>query len=124
MLERLPLFLVTLALNEATGRYHPFYWRQAALMGATQPAFDAQRYRSRGHHTAGFDTEAEGRDGAVALFRELQRENGDCVGLARDLTVDSWQEGATPAGIVLFQSHLALSDVPTPVEQLASAGGV
>lgn len=42
--------------NEKTGRYHPIPFRWAPLPGGKDADMTAQRYKSIGHHTDGFDT--------------------------------------------------------------------
>ena len=42
--------------NTASGRYHPIVFRAAPLPSESYSEFGPMRYKSRGHHTAGFDT--------------------------------------------------------------------
>ena len=58
--------IVSMLHNQATNRYHPI------LFGYSPPPSGdldsgARRYRSRGHHTAGFDTRDEALNGAEEL---------------------------------------------------------
>lgn len=52
--------------NTKTGRWHPILFRPAPLPGGGDAGFPAQRYKSLGHHTAGFSTEEE----AMAHIRQ------------------------------------------------------
>ena len=45
--------------NTATGRFHPIVFREAPMPGDADATMEARRYKSLGHHTAGFDSEAE-----------------------------------------------------------------
>lgn len=45
--------------NTATGRYHPIAFRRAPMPGNSDGDSIMQRYKSLGHHTEGFDAEAE-----------------------------------------------------------------
>lgn len=47
--------------NASTGRFHPIVFRFAPAPSST-PDEKVQRYKSRGHHTEGFDTEEEAKD--------------------------------------------------------------
>jgi hypothetical protein len=49
---------VGILVNTKTKRFHPIVFREAPLPGGLQPP-GGGRYRSLGHHTVGFDTEAE-----------------------------------------------------------------
>jgi len=42
--------------NTKTDRYHPVPFRRAPMPGNADATMQAQRYRSIGHHTEGFDT--------------------------------------------------------------------
>ncbi len=42
--------------NTATGRFHPIVFRMAPMPGNADATLSAQRYKSLGHHTTGFDT--------------------------------------------------------------------
>ena len=57
---------VGILVNLATGRFHPIVFRPAPLPGGASLADGTERYRSKGHHTNGFDTEEE----AVAWVRQ------------------------------------------------------
>lgn len=46
-------------VNKATGRFHPISFRMAPMPGNSDANTTAQRYKSAGHHTDGFDTKAE-----------------------------------------------------------------
>lgn len=52
-----------------TDRYHPAYYRLAPFPGGVDGG--PVRYKSRGHHTTGFDTLAEAQASAVILAAEL-----------------------------------------------------
>jgi hypothetical protein len=42
--------------NTKTGRYHPILFRRAPMPGNSDADLALQRYKSAGHHTAGFAT--------------------------------------------------------------------
>lgn len=45
--------------NKATGRWHPVVFRPAPMPGGSDAGEAFQRYRSAGHHTAGFAAAGE-----------------------------------------------------------------
>lgn len=53
---------------EDTGRYHPAYYRYAPFPGTEQPVV---RYKSAGHHTAGFDNLPAAQESAADLAAKL-----------------------------------------------------
>lgn len=48
-------------LNEKTMRFHPISFRRAPMPGLADENSDLKRYKSIGHHTAGFDSLEEAR---------------------------------------------------------------
>jgi hypothetical protein len=52
-------FPVGMLHNTATNRYHPIVFRPAPSTSDGSGPAKAFRYRSKGHHTAGFDTKEE-----------------------------------------------------------------
>jgi hypothetical protein len=52
-------FPVGMLHNTATNRYHPIVFRPAPSPGNGSGPTKAFRYRSKGHHTVGFDTKEE-----------------------------------------------------------------
>jgi hypothetical protein len=47
-------YIAGMLINEATNRYHPIIFYPAPLPGGDMKVFP--RYKSKGHHTIGFDT--------------------------------------------------------------------
>jgi hypothetical protein len=59
-----------LAMSDATGRWHPVFFRPAPMPGGADGGREFCRYRSVAHHAEGFATEAEAQayvDGRAAL---------------------------------------------------------
>lgn len=42
--------------NTATGRFHPIVFRRAPMPGNSDGDSEPKRYKSRGHHTEGFES--------------------------------------------------------------------
>mgnify|MGYP007047102703 CR=1 FL=1 len=98
-----PWFLIVLLHNAETDRYHPCYYYQSPLpsSGGTEGPV---RYRSKGHHTEGFATEAEGWEGCKELRQGIidsplmDTGKDDCeVELEEDIHRASWSPGEVPA---------------------------
>ncbi len=49
------LFPTCMLVNKATGRFHPIIFQPYPMPGGNQPK-SGGRFKSRGHHTTGFDT--------------------------------------------------------------------
>lgn len=88
--------------NEATGRYHPIFFRPAYGPGGNGQTSDALRHRSFGHHTSGFDTLEE----AQANAEETCKPGS---GHAWDGTVYFWDGEETPAMTLWFPNSMVLS---------------
>ncbi len=61
--------IIKMLHNTKTGTYHPIWYSEAPLPGP-EPA--VVRYKSRGHHTAGFPTLEEGIAGRKQLEERLE----------------------------------------------------
>jgi hypothetical protein len=84
--------IVAMLVNEATGRFHPILFYESPLPGNPE---NLVRHKSKGHHTAGFDT----RDEAVAEARELAERQGARMALSQDLP---WDGEDIPAMVAFF----------------------
>lgn len=89
------MYLITISENLTTGRFHPFIWRPAPT-----PSDDGTgllRYRSKAHHTGGFDTlEAAKANVSADLIPRVE----STLGPARFVDVvdrDSWADNEVPA---------------------------
>ena len=79
--------IVGMLKNTSTGRLHPILFRPAPLPGGADLDMRAQRYKSKGHHTEGFDNRDAAMSGAQALcdsthaeFRDVEWEwNGEGI---------------------------------------------
>lgn len=96
--------LVTICQNLVTGRYHPFVWYEAPLPSddGTEPVV---RFRSKFHHTVGFETLDAARaavDREVVPYVELAY---DCVVECRldPVMPDRWGVGEIPASVVFMR---------------------
>jgi len=58
--------------NTKLDRYHPIFFRPAPMPGNKDADMAAQRYRSHGHHTDGFETLEE----ATKYVEEACEKNG------------------------------------------------
>jgi hypothetical protein len=58
--------------NVSTKRFHPIVFIPAPMPGGADETLSAQRYKSKGHHTVGFDTlnEAQAHITAQAEWRD------------------------------------------------------
>lgn len=81
-------------LNAITKRYHPIVFRVAPMPGDADASMSAQRFKSIGHHTDGFDT-IELAQAHVAEPRELPWTD---VGV-----VWEWDGTSTPAMVEFFE---------------------
>jgi hypothetical protein len=86
-----------LLLNVATGRIHPISFRPAPMPANADANMSAQRWRSIGHHTEGFDTEAA----AMAWIAE----QGDKVNFVENLRLE-WNGEGLPAMTVFLTPDL------------------
>ena len=58
-MDEMKLWVWGMLMNTATGRWHPILFRPAPAPSGDVHGFE--RYRSKGHHTEGFDTEPAAR---------------------------------------------------------------
>ena len=73
--------------NTATGRWHPILFRPAPAPSGDVNGFE--RYRSKGHHTPGFDTEAEAK---AHIDEHIEADRGWWSGAAWE-----WDGSGVPA---------------------------
>lgn len=81
--------------NTATDRWHPLLFRPAPLPG--DPEFSIPRYKSKGHHTEGFDTEQEGKTYIAAMCEKHGFED-------RSSIIFDWNGEGIPAAVSHFPS--------------------
>lgn len=88
--------IVAMLLNQATNRYHPVVFAMAPLPGG-HTSEGGERYKTRGHHTTGF----ESRDEAVAFAEKeyVARIPGGRPALGGDIL---WDGQDTPAMSIFF----------------------
>lgn len=86
-----------LLLNAQTGKVHPIVFRPAPMPSGPLEG-GVERYRSRGHHTEGFDTE----EAAIAWVRSQPH-------LTLTACKWEWSGDGVPAMTEFFGPH----DVPT-----------
>jgi hypothetical protein len=84
--------IVAMLINEATGRFHPILFYESPLPGNPE---NLVRHKSKGHHTAGFDTRAE----AEVAARELAERQQARLALSQDLP---WDGEDIPAMVAFF----------------------
>lgn len=91
-------------LNVATQRYHPILFRMAPMPGGADDALAAQRFKSMGHHTDGFDDI----DSAKAHISSKRQDGMIDTGLLWE-----WDGVEVPAMVKFFSlSDLAANDRP------------
>jgi len=85
--------------NTTTGRYHPILFYESPLPGSPP---DLVRHKSKGHHTAGFDTRTD----ALAFIEGQQKKMAEMEMPARTCVANDfeWDEAAdpVPAMVVFF----------------------
>ena len=86
--------IISMLHNSKTGRYHPIAFTCAPMPG---PPTDlgAERYRSRGHHTAGFTDRAEAIASAQGMIKQWPAD------LALDGDIE-WDGEDVPATTLWF----------------------
>jgi hypothetical protein len=77
--------------NTKTGRFHPIVLEEKPLPGGGCPV----RHKSKGHHTAGFDT----RDEAIAECHEIADRIKGQLCIEKDFL---WDGEVMPAMVVFF----------------------
>ncbi len=90
--------VVAILKNDKTGRWHPIVYREAPIPGDVGP----RRWKSKMHHTAGFDDREGALDDAVALCGRLAPM---AVGPVHHSLEDDLQwtgEEAIPAEVAFF----------------------
>jgi malate synthase len=92
-----------LILNTATNRWHPLVMRPSPQPSWKAP--EAVRYKSRGHHTEGFDTRAE----AERWNQTKAREQGWLL----DGAVLKWNGEDIPATVLGYSYDFATSKPAT-----------
>lgn len=100
--------LITITRNIRTGRFHPFIWNESPL-----PSSDVTdhivRFRSKMHHTSGFESLEDARTSAR---EELSGKIRDVFGIEAVLRLDAvdedlWEEGEVPARVI-FSPRLSV----------------
>lgn len=96
--------IVGMLHDTANNRFHPilFSWRPQP---SGEPSDTAQRYKSRGHHTVGFDTREVALVGAAELIKHV--DGVPC--LEKDFP---WDGEGVPAMVVYFKVD---KDTATPL---------
>lgn len=93
-----PSIVLGMIKNTATGKFHPYAWRLAPFPGnVTRPA----RYKSIGHHTAGFDTLDDAKaynDGRVTA---IQTDGLYTCEVLSDDEITEWDGEGVPAGVIV-----------------------
>lgn len=95
--------IVCMLRNAATDRYHPIVFRIAPLPGPAgdpQDRLPAQRYKSHGHHTEGFDT----LEAAEADDKAMCEQHGFTW---QDLKLE-WDGEGVPAMVQFFPHYILL----------------
>lgn len=98
-----PPTIITITRNLATGRYHPFAWLPAPLP-SDDGAETVIRYRSRMHHTEGFE---QLRDAQFSASEDLPGRAVLAYMRPVDVRIDpvgedSWGPGEVPARTMFF----------------------
>lgn len=73
------MHVVQIQHDQTTGRFHPAYYALAPLPGPASADAKFLRYKSRGHHTTGFET--------------LEEAQQDSLPVAAHLAVEAPEEG-------------------------------
>lgn len=68
--------------NNDTNRFHPILVHQVAFMGY-QREDDPPRWKSKGHHTAGFDTQEEAQKSIIETCQQLASDPDSFTGTIR-----------------------------------------
>lgn len=92
--------IVGLIHNVKLNKWHPVYFRHRPLPGEYDPNA-AQRYKSGGHHTTGFDTREAGLEGAKKLAEDMKPHSLGTVTLCLDADFP-WDGEGIPAMVVFF----------------------
>ena len=90
--------LVTIAHNEQTGKYHPFVWYNspAPSEDGTEPF---TRFKSKMHHTGGFETEEEAR-AEIPKVAQIVRERFGLATIRTDAVIRmTWGPNEVPAAV-------------------------
>jgi hypothetical protein len=91
------MMIYSLLKNTATGRFHPILFRPAPMPGYADEKMSAQRYRSLGHHTDGFDTEEKANEHIGSSCREhAYKSSGICF---------EWDGASIPAMVGWFSEE-------------------
>ena len=90
------LYPTGILTNVKTGRFHPISFRMAPMPGNADANTTAQRYKSAGHHTEGFDTKEQ----AVAWMVENAEK-----GVINVETEYGWDGEGVPAMVEWFTSE-------------------
>lgn len=97
--------LITIVKNTATGRFHPFVWRPAPLPSDDHTPSLLPRYKSKMHHTAGFETFEQAQAAARGeLAQTVEAQWGPTEVDVDGFAGDSWEEGEVPASIIYRSS--------------------
>lgn len=90
--------IITIEKNIVTGRFHPFVWRYAPAP-SSELSEPIQRYKSKMHHTAGFDTEQEARESIPGLVNVVRAHYGEACLRTEHVGQMTWQPGEVPAAV-------------------------
>ena len=102
-------FLIILTLNKRTGRYHAFFYYQSPFPGGSA---ELLRYKSKGHHVLGCETEKEGWQSAQDIKAQIvdspyfdTGEDGDDIRVMPTVRTISWTEHEAPADIIILDNR-------------------
>lgn len=100
------MMLITIRRNALTNRFHPFLWIPAPLSGDI--GSDVVRYKSKAHHTTGFETlEAAQKEAREAIAPYVEKNYGSAVLEVDEAEDDAWQADEVPASVLLRPASAA-----------------
>lgn len=90
--------IITIERNEKTGRFHPFAWYEAPMPSSNGDE-PVQRFKSKCHHTAGFDNEDAAR-AEIPRFSGIIRERFGLATVRADrIGQMTWEPSEVPAAV-------------------------
>lgn len=101
--------LITITLNRATGRYHPFLWVESPLPSDDHTPSSVVRFKSKMHHTSGFATLEDARRSATEdLPGRVVLAYGRAPDVrANDIDEDEWTADEIPARVIFARQAVA-----------------
>jgi len=97
--------LVKMLHNTQTNRWHPIFYYDSPLPGGFDEGSinnKALRYKSKGHHTTGFDNRPAAVDSANELISQLKEQQHDTVTVEIDEKDDLiWADDEMPTDVQL-----------------------